>query len=230
MSSFKDITGNRYSRLVVVKEVLPRVSPIKWIVHCDCGTMKEVIGKDLKKGATVSCGCYKIERTKETCTTHGATVGKRSRLYKLWTNMYSRISNPNRDSYKYYGGKGITICNDWSVFSVFSIWALANGYEDSLTIERLDNDLGYCSTNCTWATRSIQARNRGSREGSSSIYVGVSRTSSNKWKARIYVENKNISLGVFTTEYEAAVARDTYVISNNLEAFTLNVLLRSLCV
>jgi hypothetical protein len=218
-----DITGNRYGRLLVQKEALPRTKPAKWVVICDCGTIKEVSGKDMKNGKIQSCGCYKSECTKERHTTHGGTSGGVSRLYRIWLGMLQRVTNPKRDSYKSYIGKGITICDSWKDFATFQKWALHNGYKHDLSIDRINNDMSYCPENCRWVNHTMQARNRRSREGSSSKFVGVSKTHSNKWVARIFVNGKSIYLGLFDTEELAAIARDEYVLTNNLENFTLNI-------
>ena len=83
-----------------------------------------------------------------------------TKLYRIWDNMKSRCNNPKHKSYGEYGGRGIRVCDEWNSFVEFMAWALQNGYQEELTIDRVDNDLGYCPENCKWSTQLEQARNR----------------------------------------------------------------------
>jgi hypothetical protein len=131
--------------------------------------------------------------------------------------MKARCYNEKSISHKNYGGRGITICTAWEDFTVFQHWAINNGYAKDLSIDRIDNDLGYYPENCRWATRTVQARNsKKIRSTNTSGYRGVSKHYS-KYAAIIGIDNKLISLGSFNTAIEAAVAYDNFVIANNLE-------------
>lgn len=85
----------------------------------------------------------------------------RTRLYHIWNSMKQRCSNPNAISYKYYGQKGVKVCDEWAnEFQAFHDWAMSNGYSDNLTIDRKDNDGDYCPENCRWSTNKVQQNNR----------------------------------------------------------------------
>ncbi len=84
---------------------------------------------------------------------------KSVRLYRIWVAMRNRCNNPKTQRFADYGGRGITICSDWNSFESFQSWALLHGYDDSLTIDRINNDAGYSPENCRWVTKAIQNRN-----------------------------------------------------------------------
>lgn len=225
MSRLIDITGNRYWMLTVLEMVQPYKYPAKWLVKCDCGNVVEALGACMKRGTTQSCGCLQKKRSKKANTTHGcSTGGVITRLYNIWRGVKARCTNPNEPAYPEYGGRGVTLCDQWMKFEPFQEWALDNGYQETLSIDRNDNDLGYSPSNCSWENRVMQNRNRRPNKGSSSQYIGVSfNKASNKWRSGVSINKKYISIGVFSSELEAAIARDDYVKSNNLEGFTINI-------
>jgi len=159
-----DLTGKRFGRLVVVAMVGPykRGHSMWWFVRCDCGKEKVVSGAKLTSGRTTSCGCYAKESLYKANVTHGdAFVGRVKRLYKIWLNMKARTSNPKTRSYPLYGGRGIKVCGEWwNRYESFRDWAKSTGYNDSLSIDRIDNDGNYEPSNCRWASNKEQCRNR----------------------------------------------------------------------
>ena len=174
----------------------------------------------VKSGHTKSCGCYKKRRMSETHKTHGL---KNTRLYTIWGNIKARILNPKNERYNDYGGRGITICEEWLDIHNFYNWAIQNGYSDELSIDRIDNDGNYEPSNCRWTTQTIQCRNQRIQTNNTSGYKGVSYNKrANKYKAQVKVNYKNIYLGIFPTAVEAAIAYNKYIIENNLEGFILN--------
>lgn len=153
--------GERYGRLTVVREAEKRRGLKYYLCRCDCGKEIVTLGTRLIRGKVKSCGCL-LHDTKPG-TTHGLSKdgnGKKTRLFRIWTGMKTRCFNEKDHAYPGYGGRGITICPGWLSFESFHAWAMANGYEEDLTIERKDNDGDYEPSNCTWIPREQQALNR----------------------------------------------------------------------
>jgi hypothetical protein len=153
--------GKRYGRLVVIEEVFPRQinshgRAVRFIVcKCDCGVVKQRRFNDMKLGKVVSCGCTKRNKMKLKMTTHGMSG---ARPWRIWINLTQRIDNPNSTSYRYYGGRGVTIPKAWRKFEGF--WGdMEEGYKDSLSLDRIDNDGHYSKENCRWTTSKVQNRN-----------------------------------------------------------------------
>lgn len=155
MSNYKDLTGNKYNMLTVLRRLPNRGNNAVWECRCDCGNITKVTSGNLKNGSVKSCGCLRL---KSTSTTHNKS---NSRLYRIWAAMKQRCYNEDYVAYKNYGGRGISICDEWvNSFENFYDWAINNGYSDSLSIERINVNDNYCPSNCTWVTLTEQAQNR----------------------------------------------------------------------
>lgn len=132
-----------------------------YLCVCECGTKREVVEHALREGRTKSCGCSKGSFISKKRVVHGES---RTRLYHVWRSMKQRCYYNKHVGYKNYGGRGITICNEWLTnSSSFFSWARANGYEDSLDIDRTDNEGNYQPDNCRFVTRKVNVNNRRKR-------------------------------------------------------------------
>lgn len=174
MSSLIDLTGNRYGRLLVLRREGTRRSPcgstkVLWRCLCDCGNETVVAGSELKTGKTKSCGCYHKETIAEigrSSRKHGDS--QNSRLYTIWSGIIQRCQYPKHVEFYRYGGRGISVCDEWRDYSNFKNWAIETGYNDNdkLSIDRVDNDGDYSPDNCKWSTVIEQSNNR-----SSNVYL-----------------------------------------------------------
>ena len=112
----------------------------------------------MRNGSTKSCGCLSNELLKKRNSIHGLC---RTRIYSIWDNMIQRCTNPNRNEFVNYGGRGIKICDEWrQSFRAFYEWAIDNGYDDNLSLDRIDVDGNYCPQNCRWITVAEQGANK----------------------------------------------------------------------
>lgn len=157
MSKLIDLTGKKFGRLTVLKIDKKVRRSYYWLCKCDCGTLKSIKGSHLKDGKIVSCGCYQKELATILGTKHGMSKHK---LSKVFDTMKDRCYNPNNKSYKNYGERGIKICEEWlNDNKKFFEWSLNNGYEEGLSIDRINVNDNYCPENCRWVNQSQQMRN-----------------------------------------------------------------------
>lgn len=184
MGKYINEQGNRYNRLYVMCEAgRDKYGSVLYLCKCDCGNFVVVRASRLRGGYTKSCGCLQRESAAILCRTLGKKnknkkfseehkkklQGKNSlyykhgfskeRIFRIWNGMKNRCNNPNATGYKYWGGKGVQVCDDWlNNFITFKDWALSSGYKKNLTIDRIDSDGNYEPNNCRWITRSENTR------------------------------------------------------------------------
>lgn len=187
----------------------------RWgIYECStCGIHKEYRTETVKTRNQEQCKiCCSSNKNKK----HGM---RGHRLNSILNNMIQRCENPSMINYEYYGGKGISVCEEWKTNRAsFFDWALSNGYEDSLTIDRINGSRNYEPSNCRFVPMTIQNRNKDKPKTNTSGYKGVCfKKRENKWAANIRCEGKQKHLGYFDSAEEAFEAYKTFVIENNME-------------
>ena len=148
---FVDLTGQTFGFLTVIERgPNTQRGNAKWHCKCVCGRETFVVTSKLRNGRTISCGCMGLLHATQAKIKHGDS--KKTRLYAIWAAMKRRCYNPNCDPYKYYGGKGIKVCDEWLEYDKFREWALSNGYAEDLSIDRIDSNGNYEPGNCQWIT------------------------------------------------------------------------------
>jgi hypothetical protein len=154
----KDLTGQRFGRLVVIYFAGRESNgALEWRCRCDCGNETVVRGTRLKSGSTQSCGCLSREVTIERSLRHGKSY---TRIYRVWNSLVTRCTNPAHHDYPNYGGRGITVCEQWQhSFDTF-FKDMGEPPTNKHTLDRRDNSLGYSPENCRWATPLEQQRNK----------------------------------------------------------------------
>lgn len=157
----KDFIGEKFGRLTVIEEAEKGIRPSGQTYRrvkckCECGNTIIVDLYELKKGNVKSCKCFR----RDFFTKHGHCIGRDDRIYSIWHDIRRRCYNVKRKEYKRYGGRGIVMCDEWKDdFLAFYNWAIENGYNDCLTIDRINNDGNYEPSNCRWVTIKVQANN-----------------------------------------------------------------------
>lgn len=152
-----DITGNKYNHLTAIKRDGNDLSGCAaWIFQCDCGKYHKARKKAVISGTTKSCGKC-IKHNPPIRKTHGMSSSK---LYKVWHGMIQRCKENNIVHRSRYYDRGITVCKEWYKFESFYKWSISNGYQENLTIDRIDNNKGYAPSNCRWTTPYVQSRNK----------------------------------------------------------------------
>lgn len=160
MAKAINLVGRRFGRLTVRERVTSPKAQAQWRCVCDCGKETVVRSQDLRNGHTKSCGCYGLEVSVSHTPSFSTHKESKSRLYRVWIGIKGRCNNCKNKAYSYYGGRGIKACQEWDTsYETFRKWALANGYRDDLTIDRINVNGNYCPENCRWVDVKTQMNN-----------------------------------------------------------------------
>lgn len=187
MSKVIDITGQKFGRLAVLGfDKKDDFRQYMWLCKCDCGNVVSVRGYSLRSGNTQSCGCLQKDTNLELRQTHGMT---KTRIYNTWKGMRQRCSSPSTSCYRYYGGRGITVCDEWQNFEPFYQWAISNGYANNLTIDRIDVNGNYEPSNCRWITLKEQQKN--TRRNHLITFNGETKTL-NEWAEQLGISHTTL--------------------------------------
>lgn len=152
----RHLEGQKFGRWTILKkaEKHPKTGSAMWLCRCECGTEKVVSELSLIKGQSKSCGCLHLDKL----TTHNKAY---TRIYNIWGHMKDRCNREKSHAYKNYGGRGVKVCDEWAdSFENFYDWAMNNGYEDNLTLDRIDVNGNYEPANCRFITMKEQNRNK----------------------------------------------------------------------
>ena len=211
-NKYQDLTGKRFGRLLVIEKsnYTNKYGRTFWRCKCDCGN--EIIRPvgDLNTGRINSCGCLHSETSRKQGLINKKHGLSQTRIYSVWMHMINRCTNKNNKYYSRYGGRGITVYDEWmnDILS-FVNWAENNGYTDELEIDRINNDGNYEPNNCRFVTRQQNMQNTSGKVISSSKYKGVMlSTNGKKWISQITVDNERINIGTFENEILAAYSYD----------------------
>ena len=188
-----DLTGKKFGKLTVIKSLgLDTHSEMNWECVCDCGNKYIAKSYSLRKGTTKQCKECAIKQMSENSRKY---VVFSKRLKECYVNMKTRCTNKNQDPFNRYVNRGIELCEEWeNDYNKFQTWALNNGYSETLTLDRIDNNKGYYPENCRWVTRREQANNR--RTSLFLIYKGKKDTLAN-WARNLNIPYNYIQYRVY---------------------------------
>lgn len=215
---YKVEIGQKYGVLTILEKLPNKNGAIVYLVRCECGNEKVVYKTNLLKWENKKCACgrrYKGGYTK-------------SPLYSVWFSMIRRCNDKNAIGYKWYGAKGISVCEEWQNqygYVNFYNWAISNGYKEekrpsgknNLTLDRIDPNKGYCPNNCRWVDYTTQLTNIKRLCTNKSGYIGVAWSKQEKkWISVISINNKSVRIGGYKTQKEAVENRNKYIDEHNL--------------
>ena len=190
------IIGKRFGRLVVKEFGYIKNKASYWLCKCDCGNEKFVSRSGLTSGDIFSCGCYRNEHKSEFGFKHGYSNTK---LYSIWSSMIQRTTNPKHDRYCAYGGRGITVFDEWKTAINFIEWALNNGYEEGLSIERIDVNGNYEPNNCKFIERNAQYENK---QNSDLITYQGKTQSLSKWSRELGINRETLRYRINVAKWD----------------------------
>lgn len=193
MGKFVDLTGQRFGKLIVLEKIgRDKYKNIIWLCECQCEekTLIHVTSNHLKSGHTKSCGCINKELMKELGNRNKKHGKRYSKLYNTLRAMKIRTTNPKDKYYKDYGGRGISVCEEWfNSFEAFMDWAINHDYQEGLTIERKDVNGDYCPENCCWITMKEQANNK---RNSRWIEFNGKKQTLNQWAKELNINSSTL--------------------------------------
>lgn len=167
-TNINDYIGKRYNKLTIIGNGgKAKDGHTKVQCRCDCGNVKNILLKSILSGRSTSCGCRSRILSSERRLKHGCTANYHvERLFRVWATMKDRCNNPKCKTYRHYGGRGISVCEEWNKdYLAFRTWAFQNGYDENAkrgecTLDRIDVDGDYCPNNCRWVDIGFQQNNK----------------------------------------------------------------------
>jgi hypothetical protein len=210
MSARPDLVGQTFGRLVVKESVRKHGGKPAWLCGCECGGSKIVTTALLRAGITRSCGCLFVDAVRASNTRHGMsrTTAPKAPEYRIWSLAIQRCHNPHHPPFKNYGGRGITVCDRWRASFEAFYADMGPRPSPAYSLDRIDNDKGYCPENCRWATRTEQARN--SRKARLLTWNGETRCVS-EWAAITGIRSNTIRARIDDCGWSVDLALSTPV-------------------